>query len=279
MLQVSCFTSSHEYPGVTFFLNPWKESVTSEGASILWTDIGVEFDIPRGAVPKGKELQLSVWPTMTGPYSLPEDCSLASPVYLIKPAFEFLCDITVKIYHFCCLETEQQCEDMFFISSPLIPSVVEGIPQYKFKVLSKGSFEHLKTYGSVSLRHFCYKSVSKRKRKRSGSEPEEQSSSSKRKRKKGMEKDIKILYHFYCVIICFADEPVSNCYQLQMFECTQENVAVFSAYLDSPLYNGVSNEIIILTIVTNTNQILTNAGFKETFANVLSRHNVQTHFS
>ena len=187
MLQVTCFNSNPEYPGVTFFLNPWKESVTSEGASILWTDIGVEFDIPRGAVPKGEELQLNVWPTMTGPYSLPEDCSLASPVYLINPAFEFLCDITVKIYHFCCLETEQQCEDMFFISSPLIPTVVEDIPQYKFKVLSKGSFEPSKTYGSVNLKHFCYLSVSKCKRKCSSSEPGGQSSSSSGiKRKKGI---------------------------------------------------------------------------------------------
>ena len=71
---------------------------------------------------------------MTGPYSLPEDCSLASPVYLINPVFEFLCDITLKIYHFCSLETEQQCEDMFFISSPLIPSLVNNNIQYKLCV-------------------------------------------------------------------------------------------------------------------------------------------------
>ena len=196
MLQVSCFTSSPEYPGVTFFLNPWRETVTFEGASIPWTDIGVEFDIPRGAVPKGEELQLSVWPTMTGSYSLPEDCSLGSPVYLINPSFEFLCDVTLKMYHFCCLETEQQCEDLFFISSPLIPSVVESIPQYKFKFLSKGSFEPSKTYGSVSLKHFCLLSVSDRKRKRSDSDPEEQSSSSKIKRKKGTKKYFKIVTTF-----------------------------------------------------------------------------------
>ena len=164
ILQVPCFSFSPEYPGVTFFLNPRKESVTSEGTSILLADIGLEIDIPSGAVPKGEELQLSVWPTMTGPYSLPEDCSLASPVYLINPVFEFLCDITLKIHHFCCLETEQQCEDMFFISSPLIPSVVKNNIQYKFKALSNGSFEPFKNYGSVSLKHFCYLGLGKRKR-------------------------------------------------------------------------------------------------------------------
>ena len=124
----------------------------------------MEIDIPGGAVPKGEELQLSVWPTMTGPYSLPEDCSLASPVYLINPVFQFLCDITLKIYHFCYLETEQQCEDMFFISTPLIPNVVNNNIQYKFKALSKGNFEPFKNYGSVSLKHFCYSGIGKRKR-------------------------------------------------------------------------------------------------------------------
>ena len=54
---------------------------------------------------------------------------------------------------------------------------------------------------------------------------------------------IKILKHFHCVIICFADETASNCYRLQMFECTHENVAVFFAYLESPLYIEVSNKI------------------------------------
>ena len=133
--------------------------MTTDGGCISWKEIGVEFDIPRGAVPKGKSLELSVWPSIAGPFVLPDGYNLASPVYLISPAFNFTCDITLRMYHYCSLETEQQCDNMVFISSPATPNIERPHPQYKFRVLSKGSFLSSEPYGCVSLKHFCNSAV------------------------------------------------------------------------------------------------------------------------
>ena len=155
--------------------------MTSEGGSIAWKAIGVEFDIP-GAVPEGKSLELSVWPSIAGPFVLPEAYDLASPVYLISPAFNFMCDITLSMYHYCNLETEQQCDNMVFLSSPATPNADEPHPQYKFRVLAKGRFLSQELYGCVSLKHFCDIAVGV-KRRRSSSEPPKDGASPAKKTK------------------------------------------------------------------------------------------------
>ena len=142
----------------------------AEGGSISWKDIGIEFQIPRGAVPEGRSLELSVWPSIAGPFVLPDGYDLASPVYLISPAFDFVGDITLKMYHYCCLETEQQCGNMVFVSSPASPSIEQLRPQYKFRVFCKGSFLPSERYGCISLKHFCHLAVGV-KRQQSGSVP------------------------------------------------------------------------------------------------------------
>ena len=149
-----------------FFGTPWKESITYEGGSIQWKEIGIEFVIPTGAIPEGEQVNLSVWPCTAGPFSLPEEYELASPVYQINPAYEFLHDITMTVHHFFSLTTAEQCDNMAFLSSPKVPYFVEQKSVYKFKVLSKGNFLPSQSYGSVSLGHFCNVSVG-RKRKRS----------------------------------------------------------------------------------------------------------------
>ena len=156
--------------------------MTTEGGCISWKEIGVEFDIPRGAVPEGKLLELSVWPSIAGPFALPDGYDLASPVYLISPAFNFTCDITLRMYHYCSLETEQQCDNMVFVSSPASPSVQQPHPQYKFRVFSKGNFLPSEPYGCVSLKHFCNSAVGV-KRKLSCSEPPEDSATPAKKTK------------------------------------------------------------------------------------------------
>ena len=159
------------YPGIRFFGSPWTQQVTSDGAHIReWgEEIGIEFDIPPGAVPQGKNLDLSVWPCSTGPFQLPEGYELASPVFLISPSFQFSREVTLKMNHFCALETKEDCEDMAFLSSPASPSVGrDKKPVYKFRVLSKAIFEPFKKCGTMALKHFCASGVG-RKRKASGS--------------------------------------------------------------------------------------------------------------
>ena len=145
--------------------------MTSDGAHIRdWgEEIGIEFDIPPGAVPQGKQLDLSVWPCSAGPFQLPEGYELASPVFLISPSFQFSDEVTLKMHHFYALETKEDCEDMAFLCSPATPSEGENQePIYQFGVLSKGMFEPFQECGRMALKHFCLSGVG-RKRKASAS--------------------------------------------------------------------------------------------------------------
>ena len=168
--------------------------MTSEGAVIReWgEEIGIEFDIPPGAVPQGKKLDLSVWPCSAGPFQLPDDYVLASPVFLVSPNFEFSIDITVTVHHFYVLDTREDCDDMAFLSSPATPGDHQK-PVYQLKVLSKGTFEPTEECGRVALRHFCLLTAGKRKRK-----SREEANSSKRA--KGNLK-LSTLYHNHCMLI------------------------------------------------------------------------------
>ena len=137
---------------------PWKATVTSAGVNLKWGEqIGVVFDIPPGAVPRGKRLDLSIWPCSAGPFLLPEGYEPASPVYLITPSFEFSHSITLNIHHFCAVETKEDCKGMAFLSAPVTPHMIEAKqPQYKFSVLKKGEFKPSEEYGQVSLKHLCF---------------------------------------------------------------------------------------------------------------------------
>ena len=171
------------HPGICYLGEPWKESVSSEGASISWKEIGIELHIPPGAIPEGETLELRVRPCLSGPFVPPEGYDLACPVYHISPAFHFLCDVKLSISHFCNLTNEKQCESMAFLSSPSRPMFKRHSPQYKFKVLSKGRFEPSLVYGSVSLSHFCLTAVGvKRKRADEEQPPEDDMSTPASKR-------------------------------------------------------------------------------------------------
>ena len=157
----SYYTKYKKYPGIVFFGAPWKRSVTSEGAHITdWgKEIGIEFNISPGAVPEGKQLELSVWPCISGPFHLPEGYHPASPVYLITPSFEFSRDITVTMYHYSTVETDDDCKNMAFMSAPATQLTKDQQPQYVFKVLNTGVFNPADEYGCVSLNHFCLTTI------------------------------------------------------------------------------------------------------------------------
>ena len=163
------------HPGIIFFGSPLKQLVTSAGVHITsWREeIGVEFDIPPGAVPEGKELELTVWPCSDGPFHLPEDYELASPVLLVSPSFEFSREINLTMCHFSNLEMEEDCERMVFLSSPTTPNMklARGKPAYQFRVLGKGVFKPHRNYGQISLTHFCNVGAGRRKRKKQSSTP------------------------------------------------------------------------------------------------------------
>ena len=204
--------------------------MTSDGAHIKeWGDeIGIEFNIPPGAVPQGTPpVDLSVWPCSAGPFELPEDYELASPVFLISPYYEFSCDILLTIYHFYALESREDCEDMAFLSAPATPLMKENQkPVYQFKVLPSGIFKPLEDRGHVSLKHFCLKTLGKRKRK-------SQSKTPPGKRKKG---NIMIIL-MLMMVITYVIESDDKLYVYQVYrELEFDDLVIFSVFPKAKLY-------------------------------------------
>ena len=149
-------------------------------------------------------LTLQIYPCFTGPFQLPDDCESASPAYLIKPSrrVEFKKDVRVEIHHYVCLESEEDCEDMVFLSASATPEFRESGPVYVFKEIkeAKGVFQPGYQVGEIALRHFCLVKVGKRKRS-------ESPGSSETKKSKGMTctlvLPLKSLYLFYreCILL------------------------------------------------------------------------------
>lgn len=171
-----------QFPGIDFIGRPRKERVTSEGVEISWKDIGIEFVIPPGAVPEDKPLELTVRPCLSGPFIPPTGSELASPVYMISPAFDFLKEVEVLIYHFSSVQSNEDSGSMTFVSTPSFPNSEGTDPQYRFKDVKSGVFWRNEPYGLIRLRHFCGLAVSRRHRKH----PSVQSDTPKPKRSRGI---------------------------------------------------------------------------------------------
>ena len=97
----------HKLNGDICFLgDPWQQTVTSVGKEISWADIWIKINIPPGAIPEGKPITVTVQPCLTGPFELPEDYELASPVYAISPGLEFSKDLKLFMHGPLCRPTE-----------------------------------------------------------------------------------------------------------------------------------------------------------------------------
>ena len=156
------------FPGVCFLDEPWQASVTSDGEIISWDEIGIRFDIPPGAIPEYRPLQLIVRPCLSGPFSLPEEYELTSSVYFISHSnsFDFNRDVQLSVKHFANLECHEDCNRMVFISARSSQVQIGSDRAYKFKILRTGVFREEEHFGSISLRHFCAVAAARRKRRR-----------------------------------------------------------------------------------------------------------------
>ena len=134
--------------------------MTSDGGIIAWPEIGFQVHIPPGAVPKGKDISLRVRPCLSGPFQLPKNHQLASPVYLITPAFEFVKEVRLSIAHFARLDSNSDCDSMTFVTSSSKPTY-DPQAKYVFKALSGGIFKKKEHYGMISLKHFCLTGAAK----------------------------------------------------------------------------------------------------------------------
>lgn len=152
------------FPGIVFLSgSPWNASMTSKAQTISWPEkIGISFDIPEGAVPPELQLNLSVWPCVSGPFVLPPGYELASPVFIVGPELKFAKEILLRMAHFIQLKSSNDCQRMAFLSAPSTPQFDEHRkPAYHFKVFKKGSFQANQSDGTVNLSHFCIMAIAK----------------------------------------------------------------------------------------------------------------------
>ena len=177
-----------ECPGLVFDHDTITQGdVTSEEVTL--NGMGIRMSIPEDSLSDGEEpVTLLVHPCFTGPFELPDDFESASPAYLIKPSrrVKFKRDVIVKINHYARLESEEDCEDMVFLSASTTPEFRESGPVYVFKEIegAMGMFNPGYLCGNITLRHFCLIKAGKRKRT---------SHSSESKKSKG--NDVVILLH------------------------------------------------------------------------------------
>ena len=144
------------YPGICFLGDPWQETVTSEGKVISWDDdIGIRFTIPPGAVAEGEKLHLTVRPCLNGPFVLPQDRDLASPMYLIQPACNFKEEVELSMSHFVNIKSDEDIESLTFISAHSKPVRGRSGPEYRLREFQNGVFHVGQSSGTISLKHFC----------------------------------------------------------------------------------------------------------------------------
>ena len=95
-----------------------------------------------------------MWPCLSGPFFPPKGYQLASPVYLITPAFDFLKEVRLSIAHYAAVDSSSDCDSMTFISSSSSPKYAPHA-KYEFKTLSGSLFQRKEHHGVIFLKHFC----------------------------------------------------------------------------------------------------------------------------
>ena len=128
------------------------------------TAMGISIFVPRNS--EEEYSNILIRPCFTGPYELPENFEPASPAYLIHHDMDFQKDITIRMHHYASLQSEEDCEDMAFLTASSTPEYRESRPVYTFKEIqgAKGIFKPGDQVGEISLRHFCLLRAAKRKR-------------------------------------------------------------------------------------------------------------------
>ena len=157
------------YPGMLFLEGPKRETVTNKETNIDLQQVGITLSAPKDALAStDPPLQLEIWPCFSGPFDVTQDIELVSLAYIVKPSWEgaFQKEVLVKIWHHVNLESEEDCEDMVFLSASTSPQCKEGSPVYTFREIkgAKSSFRpgEEEPAGKIALKHFCILAVGRK---------------------------------------------------------------------------------------------------------------------
>ena len=129
--------SDPEYPGVKFFTESIRETIPSRNQRTVLErrDIGLKLSIPEGAVQdEAKDaVELDVQPCFKGPFRVPPGCQLTSPVYMIRNLCKFKKDVKMEIEHFADLKSDEDTEEMVFVTANPSPSYHGAHPIYNLQ--------------------------------------------------------------------------------------------------------------------------------------------------
>ena len=125
----------------------------SDSHSFEWQGYGFNLHIPEGAVPAElMKCRVDIKAGFTGQFVIPDDLQLVSCVYWLSCPQKFIKPVTLEIEHCASLQDSSQSESLRFIvakcSQPELP--------YQFRVLEKGVFVPLSSYGSIQVSQFSF---------------------------------------------------------------------------------------------------------------------------
>ena len=172
--------SDPSFPGILLSGGNRKESITAAGKDIICLeDVGISLSIPKDALPStDPPLDIQIQPCFSGSFEMPDNIKQVSPAYIVSPSRKvaFQKEVLVKIWHHANLETEEDCEDMVFLSASTSPQYRGDTPVYTFREIrgAKGSFRpgEEQPAGQIALKHFCILSLGKRVHSESDDSPE-----------------------------------------------------------------------------------------------------------
>ena len=170
VLDCNCLTEDPDYEGILFSKGPQKISISPDNRIIdLEEEIGISLSFPEKSLPPtDSSLEFYIRPCFSGPFELPEHYTFMSPVYIIEPSreVEFREKVTVRINHHAYLQSEEDCEDMVFLTASTTPEHRESGPVYVFRETqgAEGLFKpgEEQPFGEVKLNHFCCGALCKR---------------------------------------------------------------------------------------------------------------------
>ena len=207
--------------------------ITSQGATIQSPHTGISLSIPEQALSSTeKDVDLLIHPCLNGPFQLPAGYESASPAYLIQPSssVKFHRGAILRIHHYASLQSEEDCEEMAFLSATPTPQYRQSKPVYIFEEIKhrQGSFRPNSQVGEIRLQHFCLIKVG---RKRKGN-PQAGSSASKRSKCESCK---------HCYDVPIFTEDASTYYSTRLYRATSPQDlsgirAVFCMCLYQPLY-------------------------------------------
>ena len=124
--------------------------VSTRGDSFEWKGYGLRLSISENSLPIGiEECRINIKASLSGPFELPEDLDLLSPVFWISALCKFEMLVSLEIQH-CASRDEASFTDLNFISAKCSQ---KELP-YTFKQLDGGRFPADSSYGSIQLSHF-----------------------------------------------------------------------------------------------------------------------------